>query len=74
MSQSLPIWSCDTGRPRRVGGYTRIPVEFQERERPTLIRNMKGEPVFIKGEPVDLDNRHEALYRKYLKRLESVGK
>ena len=40
----------DTGKPRRVGGDTRIPVEFQERERPTLIRNMKGEPVFITGE------------------------
>jgi hypothetical protein len=40
----------DTGKARRVNGYTRIPVAFNERERPTLIRNMKGEPVFIEGE------------------------
>ncbi|HEU4754170.1 MAG TPA: amidohydrolase family protein, partial [Armatimonadota bacterium] len=26
--------------------------------------------IFIKGEPVDMENRHDALYRKYLKRLE----
>jgi hypothetical protein len=40
----------DTGKPRRVGSETRIVVEFEERERPTLIRNMKGQPVFISGE------------------------
>jgi hypothetical protein len=44
----------DTGKPRRVGGSTRILVEFEERERPTLIRNMKGEPVFLEGE-VDVE-------------------
>lgn len=60
----------DTGKPRRVGGDARILLEFEERERPTLIRNMKGEPVFIKGE-LDVEPETGRIWRSVVRA--SVG-
>ncbi len=60
----------DTGKPRRVGSETRILVEFEERERPTLIRNMKGQPVFISGQ-LDIEPESGRIWRSLVRA--SVG-
>ena len=40
----------DTKKRDDVGGHALIWLEFQEKERPTLIRSVQGRPVFMKGE------------------------
>ena len=38
------------GKPRQVGDRRLVPLSFKERERPTLIRNNAGAPIYTTGE------------------------
>jgi hypothetical protein len=43
-------FSFDREEVLQAGGRTTVRLSFRERDRPTLVRNMRGEPLYSKGE------------------------